>query len=504
MSKEPTVKRHGITFKVTAALLSFSIALSPTVSWSGGWVDDWIQQKSSTSPSYYEGSKRGYYTGGSFSARWPNNNDFLVSASLPKLKSGCGGIDMFLGGFSFLNTDYLVQKLQNILAAAPAAAFDIALKTLAPQVADTINTLEAIVDRLNGLQINDCKAAKALVATAASPFSSVMSGAMQAEMKSAQTDFMVSSGANDLYQGVSKSFETLQKSWNGATPPAGANGISQSSTAATAGCPTELLQIFGDGSVLENLASKKGMSSDYTKLVRGFIGDVIISNPTSTRSTYAAQYIPSCDANQNYDAFLSGTAQGRDSAGGACTDISDANKNLKTYVGNKMQSIATKIKNKTALTASEEAFVQAIPMSISLMLKNAVATNTESEIIGKLSEVTAKAFSYYMIADLLGRTYQLNELARHIRSMQKDNKSGSSPESCQMGILEGGMALIDLLEDKTVKLMATARQEYASLTQEINAVEIMVQNMKGFDDTVFSELSKRFGSGVAMRATGKI
>ncbi|MEI6704482.1 MAG: conjugal transfer protein TraH [Deltaproteobacteria bacterium] len=90
--------KHGILFKTTAASLALSIALSPTVSWSGGWVDDWIQQKNSTSPSYYEGSKRGYYTGGSFSARWPNNNDFLVSASLPKLKSGCGGIDMFMGG----------------------------------------------------------------------------------------------------------------------------------------------------------------------------------------------------------------------------------------------------------------------------------------------------------------------------------------------------------------------------------------------------------------------
>ena len=65
-----------------------------------------MQQKSSTSPSYYEGAKRGYHTGGSFSARWANNDDRLVTATLPRLKSGCGGIDMFLGGFSFLNVDY--------------------------------------------------------------------------------------------------------------------------------------------------------------------------------------------------------------------------------------------------------------------------------------------------------------------------------------------------------------------------------------------------------------
>src|SRR6185369_4988461 len=148
---------------------------------------------------YYEGAKRGYYTGGTFSARWPNGNDYPVTVTMPSIKSGCGGIDAFLGGFSFMNVDYLVQKLQNILSAAPAAAFDIALKTLAPQVADTIKSLEAITDRLNSLQLNDCKAAKALVATAASPFSSVMSDSLKAEMKTAQTDFMVSSGAKDLY-----------------------------------------------------------------------------------------------------------------------------------------------------------------------------------------------------------------------------------------------------------------------------------------------------------------
>ena len=257
---------------------------------------------------------------------------------------------MFLGGFSFLNVDYLVQKLQNILSAAPAAAFDIALKTLAPQVADTIKSLEAITDRLNSnsLQMNDCKAAKALVATAASPFSSIMSDSLNAEMKTAQTDFMVSSGARDLYQDVSKLFETEQKANNGNKP--GVPGATQTlATGATAGCPDEIRQVFGDGSVLENLAGKKGMSSEYVKLVRGFIGDVVIQSPATTGTTYQAQYIPPCDRNRSFDSFLSGTAQGRDT-NGTCADITDANKNLMVFVAGRMQTIAGKIKAKTLLS----------------------------------------------------------------------------------------------------------------------------------------------------------
>ena len=37
-----------------------------------GFVDDWITQKSETSPGYFEGQKRGYFTGGSFSAHQYN------------------------------------------------------------------------------------------------------------------------------------------------------------------------------------------------------------------------------------------------------------------------------------------------------------------------------------------------------------------------------------------------------------------------------------------------
>lgn len=494
------MKRTVIT-RTTAACLAAAIALNPVLSWSG-WVDDWVQQKSSTSPSYYEGSKRGYYTGGSFSARWANTDDHLFTASLPKLKSGCGGIDMFLGGFSFLNVDYLVQKLQNILSAAPAAAFDIALKTLAPQVADTIKTLEAITDRLNSLQLNDCKAAKALVATASSPFSSVMSDSLKAEMKTAQTDFMVSSGAKDLYQDVSKLFETEQKTNAGSKP--GVPGTTQTSaTSATAGCPVEVLQVFGDGSVLENLASKKGLNSEYVKLVRGFIGDVVIQSPATTGTTYQAQYIPPCDKNNSFDSFISGTAQGRDTAG-ACADITDANKNLMVYVAGKMQSIAGKIKTKTALAADEEAFLKSTPLSVGLILKNATATNTEGEVIGKLAELTARAYGYYMLLDLFGRAVQLQEMARNILSTQKGNKAGASPETCQLALLGEGMQHIQTLEEKTLQLLSVAQQSYANAASEINAVEMIVQNMKKFDDTVFSELSDRFGKGIALRATGRI
>jgi conjugative transfer pilus assembly protein TraH len=229
-----------------------------------------------------------------------------------------------------------------------------------------------------------------------------------------------------------------------------------------------------------------------------------VRNPSDTNSAYSANYIPPCDGNQDYESFLTGGAQGRDATGAACTTITDTNANLMNFVGTNMTSIANKIQSKTALLPTETAFLQATPMSISLILKNAVATNTTQQIIGKLSDITAKAFAYYMLADLSGRTMQLQQLAQHVRSAQKENKAGSSPESCQMSLFEGGMSLVDQLAENTHQLMSESQMVYANVTQEMNAIEMTMQNMKHFDDTVFDEVARRFGKGVALRATGQV
>lgn len=494
------MKRKKST-KVIAATLAVAMTAMPALSWSG-WVDDWMTQKTATSPSYYEGAKRGYYTGGTFSARWPNGTDYPVTVTLPSIKSGCGGIDAFLGGFSFMNVDYLVQKLQRILSSAPAAAFDIAMKTLAPQVSDTIKSLEAIADRLNNVQLNDCKAAKALVAVASEPFSPIMSQSVKNEMSNSMNDFLVSSGVNDLYQTSKTNLASVMNSAMGNAPPAG-NVVAQASQGGTAGCPSDITDIFGGGSVLDNLAAKKGMNAEYVKLIRGFIGDVVVQSPTTTQSTYVASYVPPCDKNTDFDTFIDGTAQGKDSAG-VCSAVTDANANLMRYVSTRMQGISSKMKAKQTLDATTDVpFLNATPLSISLVLKTAIATNTEGEVIGKLSAVTARAFAYYMLLDLLQEATQLQNLSVQIQSQNKDNKAGTSPSSCQLALLFDGMKSVEHLTDRTRVLLSTAQQGYANVVGEMNAIEMLVLTMKRFDDTVFTELSSRFGSGVARRAIGR-
>jgi conjugative transfer pilus assembly protein TraH len=97
--------RGGVIWRAVALLLVAGLAASAPGSATAGWVDAWAAQKTETSPGYFEGQQRGYYTGGGFSARWNLQNDYLWSVTAPKLKTGCGGIDAFMGGFSFLSRD---------------------------------------------------------------------------------------------------------------------------------------------------------------------------------------------------------------------------------------------------------------------------------------------------------------------------------------------------------------------------------------------------------------
>jgi len=112
---------------------------------------------------YFSTQERGYLLGGSWHYRVPNFTIYPFTFTPPSIKAGCGGIDIVMGGFSYLQPEYLVQKLQQMLQVAPAVAFEIAIDTYAPQVKETLNTLEAIADMINQLNINSCTAVKGLV-----------------------------------------------------------------------------------------------------------------------------------------------------------------------------------------------------------------------------------------------------------------------------------------------------------------------------------------------------
>jgi len=474
--------------KLLAVVLVAAATMAGAKGANANFADDWLSQTSGSAPGYFQGSQRGYYTGGSFSARWPQSNDSLLTISKPSLKSGCGGIDMFLGGMSLMNVDYLVDKLQRILSAAPAAAFDIALKTLAPQVSDTIKSLESIVDKLNNLQLDDCKAAKALVATVASPLN--LPNAVNAEMTAATTDFMVTSGAGDLYNTITNTFKSEQSTGTGsATAKAAAD-------ASMAGCPVVLKTIFGGGSILEKLGEMKGIPDEHIATMRGYLGDVYVKTPSETGTTPIAQYIPPC-GKSSYQGLIDGTAQVADE-NGVCSDSTDTNRNLVNYVASRMNSIATAIKNKSSLQTEDTQLLASIPLPIWPALRAAAQTNTESMVIGKLADVAAKGLAFQMITDMMSRMQQMQDYAQHAKTTQV-GADGTPPETCELSMFTQPMEVLQEVVNASQNKNREAYQGFATAAANSASIDSLVASLEHFASVTRKGISARFSRGAAIR-----
>jgi conjugative transfer pilus assembly protein TraH len=483
--------KHRILFRRVLAVLIL-IALMPWPFCQGmpraGWVDDWLQQKTETSPGYFEGQKRGYFTGGSFSARWQQSNDYLFTAMPPKVKAGCGGIDVFLGGFSYLNFEYLVTKLQRIMQAAPAAAFDIALNVLCEPCSKTIKSLESIINTLNSLQLDECKSARALVATVV-PTSLADTKDRQAKLAGIQGDFLQSSGINDLWKSIND-----QTSANANKP---VTDMKQ----ALAGCPQDIRDVFGTtGSVIDNIAAKTGFNHPaYLNMLRGLVGDIHIIDAGD--AGYQVGHTPPCDENRyaSFDNFLDGRVYAR-AAGGTCSRIDDTSADLTNYVRTKMNRIAGKIKAKQVLSDEDNAFVNASPLSIGLVLKTAVGTNQESSIISTLSDVTAKAYAFQLLSDLYTKAWNIMDKARSLAQAQPGAVQGEQEHRCKIEMLSGAIDGTVEMQAKIVEMVSGVRKSYAVSVQEVMGIYNLVDKMEKFDRLALSMLSSKFGTAVAARS----
>lgn len=115
-----------------------------------------------TEPGAFRSQTRHVYTGGSLVMRTPQRNYQLFSMTGPSFKSGCGGIDLFGGAFSFVNSEQLVAMLQNIGSVAVTQAFLLALDSISPEIGKTLKTMQEWAQKFNSMSMNSCEAGQAL------------------------------------------------------------------------------------------------------------------------------------------------------------------------------------------------------------------------------------------------------------------------------------------------------------------------------------------------------
>lgn len=116
-----------------------------------------------TPVSAYHGQAAGYYSGGSMVLRNQAKNIQIMHVDLPSVRAGCGGIDMFVGGFSFINAEQLTGFFQKIMSNAAGYMFNLALETVVPEIAHSMQYIQNIAREINATDLNSCEAAESLV-----------------------------------------------------------------------------------------------------------------------------------------------------------------------------------------------------------------------------------------------------------------------------------------------------------------------------------------------------
>jgi len=152
---------------IATALLVVTFSSRADVNGSLNSFFDGLGYSNVTNPSSFKGQSANYYTGGNLFVRTKIVDAQLVSITQPKISAGCGGIDMFLGGFSHINSDSIVQLGKSIVANAKPFAVDLALQTWAPQIKQIRDNLQSIADKYLNQSVNSCETAQASVSALA-------------------------------------------------------------------------------------------------------------------------------------------------------------------------------------------------------------------------------------------------------------------------------------------------------------------------------------------------
>lgn len=404
--------------------LAFAASWHGSAQAAGGWAENWFDTATYTSPSSFSDQQRGYVTAGGMSGRINVTNDYLATVSLPKINAGCGGVDMFLGGMSFLDPDYLVQKLENILQAAPAVAFQYLLETLDEKMGNIISKMEAATNYLNSIQVNDCRLANRMVTIARGK------EGMDGLLEEMTGDRSIKAGF-DRHRQAAK--ERIQANKGNPT---------EDLKDRIDNCPAEVRDIFRTGSLLGRAASRVGAGA-AAGVMRARVGDVYLKwDPVDKLPEFTP--IPACAKTDTdtLDDFLIGNVQtravSRTPSPTDCTD-DDTGNGARQLARARMVAIANRMRLKQPLTAEERLFLENVRvLPLYHMLELGVRRGVQGSVIDDTDEVVGVALAYNMLNDLLRAIDYIVNNAERVASSAK-SADPNNPLSCDMRIVGDGL-----------------------------------------------------------------
>ncbi len=346
-----------------------------------------------TPPGVYEGQSAGYFTGGGLTLRAPSRNYQLASIQMPSYRAGCSGVDLYGGGFSYINSDQLVAALRNVGQNAASYAFMLGLRVISPQISNALEWVREKAEMINKLNINSCEAAADLVG-------SFMGIDAQENSQCVLTRY----GNGDAME------DARQACGAGGERNATLAGSALNNNSFTRG--NIAWRVMWKNLFLRNDRRLMEMMMNLSGTV---ILDKDLNNENSTGEYVSLPSILITQRTELLNALLDGSLtveiQGcsNDNDEMSCTTLVTknvslgANNGLQDRVGVLMNGIANKIRTRTALSAEESSLLGAtqIPIYKILNVASAMSTTVATSQAQKYSTIVAKDLLYGYINNLL-------------------------------------------------------------------------------------------------------
>lgn len=409
---------------IVMLMVSLSIPTSADMS---NFLDRTMDQLKGINLKSYEGQERGYLMGGSASVRFDQYEQPLISLTSPSLKVGCGGIDLIMGGFSYLNFEYLVQKFQSILSAAPAFAFQIALKTLCEGCADVLASLDSLVNQINNLNVNSCQASKAIGAWGGQKLAQAIGNSVS------------TGGASSWFKGLSDDINNFSNSYKSfITNYAGQyDCYSIADPTARKTCLGKIGKVSFITPLMTQAFNDMEYDFPFESVFRAYFGD-IYENPNAATADSPHPIVgdPGCFPGQSTSNIMDAIVEGRyvektyntsNFVNAACIqrDLTGQRKGLKDQVEDDLTAILSAIRTNTPLTQSQINLINAsrVPiyrlMSLAILVER-LGGDTSGVLTAGMIQTISKPLAYDIAHQVLLRIYSIGSAKMNAAAVSKD------------------------------------------------------------------------------------
>lgn len=425
-----------------------------------------------TGPGAYRAQGMNVVTGGNLFMRVPQRNYNPGTVTLPSLKMGCGGIDLYAGSFSFISKAELVSMMKNIGSSAVAYAFKLALDSISPQINKTLTELQQAAQDLNGVNINSCEAGEALARG--------MGGDWQ---RSAQYFAKVTGPVTGLFTDHSEAREAVQ-----------GDNAKVNATISAVTDPATKEQVQPGNIAWRALSRLSGLDVDDRKILMALSGTTIISpdqaatQPPQYKEPKAISIQQFIRGNENGKVPVYGCVDSTTPEG--CLVLSDDELAVTPFaqkVETKLVAIADKFKSNTALTNDEIAFINVtgLPVYKALAVSTA-APNVGLDVIwiGKYADLIAAEYAYQYIVQ-----------ATHQIKQAYSQAAAGAP----------ALAIDDMktMSTNVDRLRADAREEVRLAYSKVESVNKIAEEVVYMERNLMASLPANLAGNLRFAAGGK-